>query len=226
MDFLNRWPRARAIVMTRMILFPVAACVILGAGGAWIAMSNRDPEWKVHANEVWTLTQKTLENPGKLPPDFLATLRQCNQDLLQRERWTSVECDLLFAILDENLAKSARHKEGTTEEMWPRLHASCAISTIQERFRLGAPIEPEVVDRIHAKFLDLMKHKSWRMRLSVVTGALYARMDSNQKLAAQLIALKNDPEPLVASVCRRFEQNSSSSEYVKARDEAVQLRGY
>lgn len=212
--------------MTRMILFPVAACVIVGVGGAWIAMSNREPQWKNHAEEVWSLTQKTLDNPGKLPPEFLDTLRTCNQDLLQRERWTNVECDQLFAILDENLAKSARYKDGSTEEMWPRLHAGCAITTIQERFRLGAPIEPDVVDRIHDKFLGLMKHKSWRVRLSVVTGVLYARMDSNPELAAQLIALKGDPEPLVSAVCRRFEQNSNAVEYVKARDEAVKLRGY
>lgn len=219
LDGSGRW-KFRAIIA-------LSAVTLIGC--AWMGYPFvRDlgrPTWKLELGKI-AANVIPVDKPGAIPREQKEMLHRCNADILQRESWTQQECDELFAIMDGGLKAMKRSPEDSNEHAWARMSANAPMHAMEARFHYGAPVDPAVAERIHTRYIELMRVDDYHLRMAAVSGAIYGYMDSNPKVREMILKLQNDEEPLIANMTRRYAAEIKSAEWVRKRAEKFAHRGY
>ncbi len=203
------------------------ATVIIAAASVAVASwrATRPPAWKSYVTSVASRAW-VVQPAGKIPIAVQEQIAACQRDLLPLDDWSSAEAALLFEMLDRGLSDMNKHPESSADYAWAHLVVDSPIEVIGERFRAGAPIEPEVVRSIQDRLLILMEHPDVGVRLSAESTAWYGYMENRSEIRNRFDQMVHDDEPVIAAFSRRLLSELKSPAVVGQHEAAWKRRGY
>ncbi|MCC6427549.1 MAG: hypothetical protein IT435_12095 [Phycisphaerales bacterium] len=207
------------VLLPFLLAVGVATPVVL-----WVR-AGREPEWRAPLAAIKQLVPP-VDRPGAIPRAVKEAEHLCNAQLLQLDRWSVRETEQLFEVLDRGLTAMKQASPGSDAYIWGEATASAPLHAMEARFHHGAPVDLEAAGAIHERFVTLMHHQSWSIRLTAASGAIHGYMENSPAIRKQLEAMTKDDEPLIAAVCRRFVQDQNSPEAVRLRSLRQANRGY
>jgi len=145
------------------------------------------------------------EHLSNMSPEYNKFMSWLSNDLAkQREPWSVDDASILMRILDarytqEYVENYAFRPDASVQDMEPVMKFGNVHTITAVRLRRNEPIDPEARAMLVLAMTDALEDPYWDIRLGIVASVCDARLVTDPKVRAKVVAMYDDPNDLVAS---------------------------
>ncbi|RMH26780.1 MAG: hypothetical protein D6693_06520 [Planctomycetota bacterium] len=169
--------------------------------------------WRSRSADAVGAWAEPYEPSPNVSDEFNAAASWINNDLARMRRpWTAEIAERLAAIIAEGYSEEytetvATRPGATIRDVEPMMLYDMAVGVVIERLRHDEPMTPEARRILTEALIDTARRPHWRIRSSAIGSLIESGLVENPWVRALIVAMQDDPNPVVAANARKHLTN-------------------